>query len=179
MLSENEKLRIREELAYREEFLQELRPKKKGIARLFEIVNQPAIVTILGGLILAIVASYLQERSSKREQAILRHRQIIDKKYDLLESFCKEFERDLTLYYGIRMKELALCSDKEDPLGRLRPDKVKEYIELRNYYYQNCHPQALLQKIPAMFRASDTVSDATNLIVEVREFMELETPQQA
>lgn len=164
MLTQEEKAKIRAEMEYREAVLNELRPSKGGMGRFWEGCSHPVIVTVIGGILIALAGAWFQTQASVQQQDVARQRQLQDSKYTLLAKFCAEFEEGMTIFYNIRMTQVFLLSGKpEDNLGRTRDQLRNRYAQLTIHYQKNCHPEALLSEVRSLFESKETLKLAEDL----------------
>ncbi len=145
-LSEEEKVRIREEMNYREEIRILLSAKhNKETHPIKGFLNSAFFVTVLGGIVIAFLGHLWQEASLHRQKEILRLESASQQRYDLLNSFVQNFESTMMILGTMHKNKLSLA----DITAKRKANETSvapEAFNSQNRLYEDTW--ALYQKAP-------------------------------
>ena len=172
-LTEAEKEKIRAEMDYRAAIAHHVAPtrfnpgKSQWMSQLWLACNQPVVITILGGLLLAGFGATLQDRNTEQQQNKARTTQVIDKKYDLLFAFSTNVERYVDTVYNQRSVTLWL-NQPHKPTdtyygGRTRTETKKFRNEVLNHLMSQVPAGVYLNQIEALYNCSIVSKHAEKL----------------
>ncbi len=161
-LSEQEKERIRADMAYRGLVAaeQESATPKRGIVSAF--FAHPATITVIGGLLIAYFTSQFQHRATLEQQKLAHARQLQIQKLELLVRFSEQFQKNMTLMYNMRthVLEIAQLEPGRTALERtLLKEKRARYAKMSEEHWKSGVELALLLQVRALF-TSEPVAKA-------------------
>jgi len=160
-LSDQEKSRIKEEILFREQVRQEVQAatQKEEKRNFLGFLNSTFTVTVVGGLLLAVVASRLQTGAAYNDQLRSRSQVLQDKKFDLLVKFSDLGNSFLENVSRFRQDYTWLTNNKAStaitPDNRTREQIQKEYEELRSQIAVGTSPIAITSQISALYDSEE------------------------
>lgn len=159
MISEQDKERIRSEMEYRELVTREIEQTKPGkpSRRITVILGHPFTITVIGGLLIAIIGAFLGDKHATHQQTLLWQQQQFDKKYTLLTNFSEPFKKYMVLLYNHRLSQAFLQGSADrDFLGRDKAEVKELYDRIVAELATQRKGAVVLASVRALFH-SDTV----------------------
>lgn len=139
------------------------KPRSAKVARFFA---HPATLTVVGGIVLALLTTLFQFCSAKTQQALVFKQQLRDKKFALLAAVAEEFHRDLGVLPKIKKMKAWLRDNKEGDMfeGSLGRDEVSTlYQKLYEQYQMENKTSALMAQVEALFSNPQVREEAQQL----------------
>src|SRR6266404_2076368 len=162
-LTQQEKDRIRHEMEYREYVARQLAP---GSSKLAKVFAHPAMVTVIGGMLIAGITALFQFMSAIQQQRLTHAEQLRGTKFALLSTFTERFHRDGTVLVNLQLEGLWLThhGSEDKYLGvASRQEIMARYQKLAEEYIKQDQASALLAQVQALFDDPDIQTEATAL----------------
>jgi hypothetical protein len=167
-LSDEERRRIVAEFELREELREELGktlargdapPPERPRFAAGALLNSPFVITILGGILLAILGAFLQHRSADIENDRAYVRTVREKKYEMLRTFFADLDFQLRcnawLMNTLRSIEQRERSRAADLNGAYNLQKLKAFQDIHQLYLKTPQASAYADQINALFPSTD------------------------
>lgn len=158
LLSAEDVARIKDEIILREQILNDLRDKKiKPESGWGKFLNSPFTITVIGGVVIALVGGWLQWVAGRNEKDKAYQQSLRDKKIAMLTTFGNAFDQYTYLTLDMGNKERWVFEhvrDKVKPTdeyGRPYTEIVKLRDEARQKYYTGPNARAMLVEIDVLF----------------------------
>lgn len=139
-------------------------------SKVFRTLNSPFVVTLLGGLLLALVGGLITGLQKEHELTVA----LQQKKYELHSKAVSDIETAIMLLDGICKTNAWLLANQDPaartPRGRNRTEVLTTHDQLWDQYRQGAKPAATLSLIKAFFKRQDVKDRATALGNSIEEF---------
>ncbi len=123
-------------------------------------LSHPFVITVIGGLMIAIIGALLQHYNYKNQQKLFREQQFQKKKYSLLAGFSEPFKKYMFLLYNIRLNQIYLKKSKtgeKDFIGRTREEVNVIYKDLTDELLKSSRGEATLVSVRALYSSKDVI----------------------
>lgn len=165
LLTEEEKRRIIAEVTFRSELLREISNRESDSAKqigngLSAHLNSPFFITVIGGIILALLGSIFQFHNAQAESDQAYVQTVRERKYDLLRAFTGDLDYQIrtSAHLNIELKDLEGSKRSAAYTEQLQRD----YEELYQQYLKTPQDDSYADQIKAMFHGKDVETAATN-----------------
>jgi hypothetical protein len=144
-------------------------PAKPRSAKVASFFAHPATLTVVGGIVLALLTTLFQLFSANTQQALVFKQQLRDKKFALLAAVAEEFHRDLGVLLRTKKMKAWLNDYKEGDMfeGSLGRDEVSTlYQKFYEQYQMENKTSALMAQVEALFSNPRVREQAEQLTVQ-------------
>ena len=140
--------------------------------RLLKILNSPFTITVIGGVILSVLAAYFQWTLTENELIQTKKQWSYEQKKEVLKDFSGNIVHSVSVAYMYKIREVwiveninnktALFSD-----GRSYVETRNKYELLLESYLKGPTPEMLMYRILADYKSPRVIDLANKLLVEV------------
>jgi hypothetical protein len=166
-LTDDEKDRLRAEIEYRVAISHELESSKGKIRSFF---SHPAIITIIGGLILASATAWFEYSSAISQQKLLYQQQLLNGQISSVSSFVAKFENDFNTLYNLHLTRIAIKklknSSNQSDKQKLKDD-LELYKKLVDDHMQNHNIVASILIAQSLFKSNAVYASADKIEQQV------------
>jgi hypothetical protein len=130
----------------------------------------PAVVTVLAGIVIALLSTLFQFLSAKMQQELAVKRQLQDKKCELLVTVAEGVHRDVIVLHEIKKMKGWLSNHRDGDIfekALTRSELWTLYQKVFEQYVREHRTSALMTQVQALFKSRQVLEDARALDEQV------------
>jgi hypothetical protein len=141
-------------------------PTEAQSTRVARFFAHPATLTVVGGILIALLTTLFQFLSANTQQALSFRQQLRDKKYQLLAAVAEGFHRDVIVMHKLKKMKGWLSHHKEGDKfdGTFTRDEIWTlYQTVFEQYLKENRTSALMTQVEALFGNAEVHEEAKHL----------------